>query len=265
MKPVIAIDGPLGSGKGTMACRIADYFGFSYLDTGTLYRMFACMDMYLSSSYGADENFKYLEDSGFLSAISDIFRVNDNNNEDENFSISSYLSECDFLNSSMISCAKDFVETIDRIPEQILRSEIVGMKASELAKSPKVRETITKIIREYAFSVCDDYKGSVFDGRDIGTVVFPEASCKIFLTASPEVRAARRFREAKKMNKNVKYEEIYENLMARDEQDSSRGIAPLSFDKNYVIVNSSDETIEETFANLVDIIKKKVGCDGLFK
>jgi cytidylate kinase len=131
------------------------------------------------------------------------------------------------------------------------------MKASELAKLPKVREIITLIIREYSRSMGKKFGGVVMDGRDIGTVIFPDALCKIFLTASPFVRATRRFEDIQKTNPKANFDEIYKNLKARDEQDTSRGIAPLSFDSSYEVVDSSNDSIEATVARVIEIVKQK--------
>jgi cytidylate kinase len=242
MKPIIAVDGPAGSGKGTMARKLANHFGFAYLDSGMIYRAFACMDMAFSDNNSALNGLT--DNSDFLDTLSDIFRIEDDENN--------------FNNYQFYGNAGDFIESIQSIPENVLRSEIIGMEASKLAKLPEIREIINNIMREFAANPGEKYFGTILDGRDIGTVVFPNADCKIFLTSSAEIRAKRRFESMKSVNPNISFDEIYKNLKTRDEQDYSRGIAPLSFDESYIIVDNSIDTIEESFIKLTKIIESSI-------
>ncbi|MDR1561004.1 MAG: cytidylate kinase [Holosporaceae bacterium] len=207
MKPVVAIDGPAGSGKGTLAKKIASYFNFAYLDTGLLYRIIAHMEM-----------------------------------------------QSDEIRQVQI----DDLLTLKGMPPDLLRSESTSAKASEIAKMPEIREIMTKLQRDFAASPGDIYMGSVLDGRDIGTVVIPDAACKIFVTANLKVRAMRRFNSLRTTNRQITYEEIYENLEARDKQDQSREIAPLAFNDSYTLIDTSNDTIDESFAKAVKIVKNSL-------
>lgn len=206
MKPVIAVDGHAGSGKGTISKKLARYFGFAYLDTGLFYRMIAFSDM----------------------------------------------DEKALLNENALS----FVEKISQVPIEDLRSEEVSKKASAVAKSPKIREKVTELIREFAENPGDQFAGSVIDGRDIGSVVIPEAECKLFFTADVTVRARRRFRTLRKSNPDLSLEEVCKSLENRDKQDSSREHAPLVFNENYVLVDTSNESIRKTFRRVLKTTKK---------
>lgn len=205
MTPVIAIDGPAGSGKGTMARRLASHFGFAYLDTGMMYRAVAYLNL------SADKL--------------------------------SQLSITDFMNA------------VCKIPNANLRTDEVSLKTSTLSKQPKIRENMTRLQREFAGNPGEKYKGAILDGRDIGTVVVPDAVCKLFVTADVKVRAERRFAAIKQTNKQATFDEVYENLKKRDEQDSSRNIAPMKFDESYVLVDTSKETVKESFARVVKIVE----------
>ncbi|MDR2067601.1 MAG: (d)CMP kinase [Holosporaceae bacterium] len=208
MKPVIAIDGPAGSGKGTIAKKLASHFNFAHLDTGMLYRVIAYLDV-----------------------------------------------EADKIKE--LSAAK-ILETAREIPLSALKSDAVSLKASKIAKSPEIREIMTQLQRDFAASPGDMCDGSVLDGRDIGTVVIPDAVCKIFITASPEIRAARRFRALKRDNSQITYDEVLESLIARDKQDQSRGIAPLTLNDSYVVLDTSEETVKESFLQAIKIVKNSL-------
>lgn len=242
MKPIVAIDGPAGSGKGTMARKLANHFVFAYLDSGMIYRAFACMKMVLSDN--SSVLIDLADNSDFLDTLSDIFRIEDDENN--------------FNKYQFYGNASDFIESIQNISDNVLRSEIIGIEASKLASHPEIREIINNIMREFAANPGEKYSGTILDGRDIGTVVFPNADCKIFLTSSAEIRANRRFEAIKSTNPNITFDEIYGNLKTRDEQDCSRGIAPLSFDESYIIVDNSNDTIEESFIKLTKIIESSI-------
>jgi len=243
MKHIVAIDGPAGSGKGTMARRIAEHFSFAYLDSGMIYRAFACVKMALS------DNFSVLQElsgnSDFLDTLSDIFRIEEDIEDD--------ISKFQFHGN-----AREFIESIKNIPESVLRSEIVGMEAGILGNILEVRSVVDNIIREFAADLGENYSGLVLDGRDAGTVVFPNADCKIFLTSDAEVRTNRRLESVKLMNPNITFDEVYKNLKERDERDYSRGIAPLSFDESYAIVDNSNDTLEETFKKLTKVVESSI-------
>ena len=265
MKPIIAIDGPAASGKGTMARMLAEHFHFAYLDSGSLYRAFACIELVLSDKPNVlfdDKTVKakpvnvhlsdLCKDYDFLRVLSDILKETEAKKRKIDFS--SYITHKDFF-SEDVSGAHEFISIAKKIPVNILKSEIVGMGASTIGKLPEVRALLNSLMREFANSPGDDYLGTVIDGRDIGTVVFPNATCKIFLTADLKVRAERRFKDAKDFgDTSATFESIYETLRSRDERDASRSIAPMTYDETYIVVDTSNINIQEVFKKLVNII-----------
>ena len=211
-KPIVAIDGPAGSGKGTMAHRIASHFGFIPLDTGLLFRTM-----------------------GFIE-----------NPLGRNLSV------------------KEVLAVADQLTDAQLRSDENSARASEIAKDPEMRELIANLQREYVDLHRD--RGAVLDGRDIGTKIFPDACCKIFLTADLEERARRRFADMK--DQEVSFESVFNNMKSRDEQDRSRKIAPLVCDDSYVVVDTTNQTIEEAFEQCKSIVEQsfcKAGFENLIK
>jgi cytidylate kinase len=202
-KPVIAIDGPAGSGKGTIARLSADHFGFAHLDTGLLYRALA-----------------YLGGNSMLSA-------------------------------------QDLFNFIKNTPGDVLRSNEIGLKASVVAGNPNVRKMLLQIQRDFAANPGKEYGGSVLDGRDIATIVVPDADYKIFITADLKTRADRRFEFLKQKDPDVGYDEIYSSLAIRDEQDKSRKIAPLIFNDSYdILIDTSNDSIEESFEKVITVVKR---------
>ncbi|MDR1361656.1 MAG: (d)CMP kinase [Holosporaceae bacterium] len=249
MKPVIAIDGHGCSGKGTMARLLAQHFCFAHLDSGSFYRLFACLKLamagdFFNSTY-PDSGISKIEDISNCLNLFGQCQWDDKSCDKNNFLIE-LLEEIS---------VHDLLQAKETIPTGVLRSDIVGIEASIIAKIPEVRSILTKLIREFATSVGDEYKGSVVDGRDIGTVVFPDANCKIFMTADQEIRAQRRLND---MPAGTTLKEVYDNLLERDDRDFSRKVAPLTFDSSYVLVDTTRETVEESFARLVDIVNNSI-------
>lgn len=202
MKPVVAIDGPAGSGKGTLARMIASHFNFIYLDTGLLYRTVA------------------------------------------------------FLNVSLIEMKNMSIQKILNIAYSLtneqLRSTENSVRASNIAKMPEIRDVMTHFQQNFI----DLYKkqGTVLDGRDIGTVVAPDACCKLFITADLKERAKRRFADLK--DKNATFDEIFNNMKLRDAQDQSRKIAPLTCDETYIVVDTTGQSVQESFKICREEVKK---------
>ncbi|MDR2681445.1 MAG: (d)CMP kinase [Holosporaceae bacterium] len=227
MKPVVAVDGYASSGKGTIARMLAQKFNFAYLDSGILYRMFAYLQL---ESLRGSENFENLQN------------INENLKNGTLWEISVH----------------DLLAMKNKISENVLRSDTVSNATISTSKLSAVRNVITKFIREFAADPGKNFAGSVIDGRDIGTVAIPNATCKIFMTADPKIRAKRRFDELKTKNCNVTFEEVYENMKNRDLQDSTRDTAPLTFNDDYIIVDTSNETVEESFEKIVRIINDYV-------
>ena len=193
MKPVVAIDGPAGSGKGTLARMIASQFSFIYLDTGVLYRTIAFMDISLEKL--------------------------------ESLSINELL------------------DMRTKLSDDQLRSSENGVRSSNIAKIPEVREIMTRLQRD--FIDLYEKKGVVLDGRDIGTVIVPDACCKLFITADLEERAKRRFADLG--DQNISFEEVFNNMKLRDDQDKSREIAPLICCETYIVVYTTGQSVQESF------------------
>ncbi|MDR2416587.1 MAG: (d)CMP kinase [Holosporales bacterium] len=199
---IIAIDGPAGSGKGTVAAALARHLGFSYVETGSFFRILAWRAL--------DEGCP-LQDGARLQAIVD---------------------------------SAWFQKKRNSIPTQGLREEYVGLAASEIAKIPRVRAAFTAFQRQTVLRL--SVPGVVIEGRDTGTALFPDADCKIFLTASPEVRAQRRFLELKHKDKTVPYGQVLQDLCMRDRNDCERALAPLRPDETYQLLDTSSLSIEQT-------------------
>ena len=212
---VITIDGPSASGKGALARRISNSFGFKILDSGVLYRLYA----YLSNmSSSVDEIANQIEENV------------DFKNTKEKLLIS--FNEKDITNE--------------------LRSEKVAKLASEHSSQKEVRDSLLNIQR--SFYVGD---GLVADGRDMGTVVFRDAKIKIFLTASPEERAKRRFIELQNLGQEVNMPDLIADIEKRDIRDSSRDLSPLLPAEDAYIIDSSDATLDEVFSFAENLLKKE--------
>ena len=186
---IIAIDGYSSTGKSTFAKLIASEFGFLYLDSGALYRGVTLYAM----EHGIIKDDNSIDLGKLKSALTDLdirFRSSD---------------------KGSLTCIGD------RCVEKEIRTLAVSDKVSPIAAVPEVREYVDRKLREFGKK-----KRIVMDGRDIGTTVFPEAELKIFMTASPEVRAERRLKELLAKGENVSYEDVLHNLAERDSIDSSR-------------------------------------------
>ena len=200
----IAIDGPSGAGKSSLAKGLAEKLGFLYLDTGALYRAFGlCV---FESGIDGDETEKI---KGLLKNNNISIDVAYQNGEQKVF-----------LNGGDVSVK--------------IRENRISKYASDVSKIPEVREFLLKTQREAAKK-----HNIIMDGRDIGTVILPEANVKIFLTSSPEERAKRRYEELKEKGQNVDYCVILCEINARDAQDSNREAAPLKPAENAVILDNS--------------------------
>ncbi|TNC77573.1 (d)CMP kinase [Janthinobacterium lividum] len=184
--PVIAIDGPTASGKGTVAHRVADKLGFHYLDSGALYR---------------------------LTALSALRRGTDLRDEHALAKLAEHLP-CHFANGEILLAQENVTEQI--------RAEEVGNTASKIAVLPTVRQALVSLQLGFRKT-----PGLVADGRDMGTVIFPHAQLKVFLTASVEARAQRRYKQLIDKGFSANMEDLLMDLQARDERDTHRAIAPL--------------------------------------
>ncbi len=209
--PVIAIDGPSGSGKGTVAERVARELGFHYLDSGAIYRAAALA----ASKAGLD-----FRDEAALAAMADTLPLR-------------------FEKGDIWLGAEQVGEAI--------RSEQTGDNASKIAALPLLRKAL--LARQRAFR---QPPGLVADGRDMASVVFPDASLKIFLTASVEARAERRTKQLKQKGIYANLEDVLRDLQARDSRDSSRVTAPLSMAAGARLLDTSQLSIEQAVSRVLD-------------
>ena len=216
--PVITIDGPSGSGKGTISRAVARELGFHFLDSGALYRLLA---------YAAQQRGMALDDEAALARLAgelDIVFPADSDGEQV------------LLNGEDVG---------DRI-----RSEAAGAGASQVAALPMVRAALLERQRDFRQA-----PGLVADGRDMGTVVFPDADAKIFLTASAQERARRRCKQLKEKGMDFAYEDILADIQARDARDAGRKVAPLRPAEDAVQVDTSDLDIEATIQCVGHLVK----------
>lgn len=219
----VAIDGPAGAGKSTIARRLAAELGYRYVDTGAIYRTVAYfMDLWGVSPKDVDGVNRYIDE----------LTVEIEYDEDGL--------------QHMIMNGMDVTKDI-RTPD-------ISQKASLISAHACVRDMLLDMQRELA-----EQNNVVMDGRDIGTVVLPKATVKIFLTASPEVRAKRRCDELSAKGQKVDYNKVLKDIQQRDYQDTHREIAPLKMSRDSIKVDTSDMTIEEVLEKLKDIVTQKVG------
>lgn len=214
----IAIDGPAGAGKSTIAKKVAKTKGFIYVDTGAMYR---AMAYYLLTEKVNPENAKEIEDKCQGADITIQYVGGE---------------QVVLLNGANVN--------------GVLRTEEVGNMASTTSKNLKVRERLTQLQKELAAK-----NDVVMDGRDIGTCVLPNADVKIYLTASPAVRAKRRFDELTAKGESCDIRKIEEDIVKRDQQDMNREIAPLKQAEDAHLVDSSYMTIEEVVQKILSLCK----------
>lgn len=221
----IAIDGPSGAGKSTQARRLAAAFNFIYVDTGAIYRTLglACVRA------GIDRH--------NVAAVMEQLRAID---------ISIAYNEAG--EQRMYLDGEDVSREI-RQPE-------ISLAASDVSSIAEVRAFLLEMQRRFARE-----NHVVMDGRDIGTVVLPDAELKIFLTASPESRARRRLLDLKEKGIEESFEKVLEDIILRDEQDTKRAAAPLKQAEDAVLVDSSELGFDETFAVLCDIVVQRFALD----
>lgn len=215
----IAIDGPAGAGKSTIAKIVAERLGFIYIDTGAMYRAMGLFFDRNGEWPAQDEDIRALADKADISI--------------------SYIDKEQriFLNGEDVS--------------EKIRTESAGMSASRVSALPQVREKLVELQRNMAKKV-----SVVMDGRDIGTVVLPDASLKIFLTADVHIRAQRRQEQLFEKGKAEDLETIEEDLKIRDHNDSTRAASPLRQAEDAVRLDTSELTIEETVERIIELTKR---------
>ena len=209
--PVIAIDGPTASGKGTVASLVAQKLGFHYLDSGALYRLVALA----SEKEGID-----VKNGPQLGLLVPKLLISFKNNQI-------------FLNGEEVTDA--------------IRTESIGLRASALAVHPEVRSALVGLQHSFRQS-----PGLVADGRDMASVIFPNAVLKVFLTATAAARAERRYKQLIAKGISAKLEDLLQDLQERDARDSSRGAAPLMIADGAKVLETSDLSIDQAVKTVLD-------------
>jgi len=215
--PVIAIDGPSASGKGTIALGVAGMLGFHYLDSGALYRLVALAA--LQTGVGFD-------DADALAGLAEAL-------------------DARFDHGDIILSGQEVTDAI--------RSEVCSMGASRVAVLPGVRRAL--LARQQAFR---QTPGLVAEGRDMGTVVFPDAILKVYLTASAEVRAERRYKQLKEKGIDANMRTLLRELHERDQRDSARSAAPLQMAVDARELDSSGRSVDEIVRQVLDWYRQRV-------
>ena len=220
VKNIITIDGPSGVGKGTLAFSLAERLGWNVLDSGLLYRLVG----YLSFKDGLETTREIVQ-----------------------FLKKSKIKLITNLNESICE-----IELKDKILGKELRNENIASRASELAKEAEIRNAIITIQR----NAYDPKKGLIADGRDMGTIIFPEAALKVFLKASPEVRAERRANQLKEKGMSVIMHDLLKQIQQRDEEDMNRKISPLKPADDSLVIDTSILSIKEVEDRVMENFKK---------
>lgn len=218
---IITIDGPSGSGKGTVAVRIADQLGWNYLDSGALYRLTAISSL---------SRWISLEDEDLVARVAAELDIR-------------FSGEMVWLDGQDVTSE--------------IRTEQAGNGASKVAKLPKVREALLHFQYEFA-----QEPGLVTDGRDMGTAVFPHAMLKVFLTASAEARANRRYNQLLRKGIEADYETILRDLEERDARDTTRAVNPLRPTEDAFILDTTNLGIDESVSAILaqfNSLKKETG------
>ncbi|MCK3657012.1 cytidylate kinase [Pasteurellaceae bacterium Macca] len=216
---IITVDGPSGAGKGTLCHALADKLGYDFLDSGAIYRILALAALKAEVSLEDEE------------ALSELGRHLEVKFVPENGEI------CVILNG-------------ENVGDQI-RTAQAGQNASKIAVYPKVREALLQRQRDFATE-----KGLIADGRDMGTIVFPEAQIKFFLDASAEERTKRRVKQLQEKGFNANFDEILAEIKERDFRDRNRPVAPLVPAKDALILDSTHLSIEDVIQQALEYIEK---------
>jgi len=221
-KPVIAIDGPAASGKGTLARSLANHLGFAYLDTGALYRAsaFELINAGLSSKDSKDA----------VDAAQILIRKIQNSENVENL-----------LNNAS------------------LREDNIGKNASKIAAYSRVREVLNDFQKNFAKNPGKSFSGAILDGRDIGTMICPNADLKLFITASTEIRAQRRLKELQSKGLAATYDTVLKDMRERDARDADRKTAPMKPADDAIIIDSSDLDAGKMLEKALGFAKEKLG------
>ncbi|MGO1297968.1 MAG: (d)CMP kinase [Vibrio sp.] len=219
--PVVTVDGPSGAGKGTLCMLLAKKLGFHLLDSGAIYRVLALAAIH----HGVDTD-----------------------SEDALVPLATHL-DVQFISEGEL--VKVILEGEDVSGD--LRKEETGMAASKVAALPRVREALLR--RQRAFA---DGNGLVADGRDMGTVVFPDAPVKIFLDASADERARRRYKQLQLKGLDVRFDALLGEIQQRDDRDRNRAVAPLKPADDALLLDSTSLSIEEVVEQALQYIESKL-------
>lgn len=219
-KIVVAIDGPAGAGKSTIAKLAAEKLGYAYIDTGAMYRSVAWKFLQTGKEF----------DEAFISELANTMIIEFKPEEKVN---------------------RVFVDGIE-VTEAIRTPEVTAI-VSRVAAIGAVREAMVEQQRRMG-----EIGGILMDGRDIGTVVFPHAQLKIFLTASVEERARRRYKEMVEKGQQVELAQLQEDIAARDKQDSERAISPLRQAEDALLLDTSDMSIAQVTDKILQLVQERV-------
>jgi cytidylate kinase len=217
---VIAVDGPSGAGKSTLSRRLARELGLLYIDTGAMYRA-AALAVLEASVDAADEP-----------------------------SVVAVVKRSDIELRGAAASLRVLLDGRD-VTDKI-RVEELSRMSSVISVYPEVRRTLVSLQRKMGASA-----GAVLDGRDIGTVVFPNADVKFFLTASPEERAARRYEQQQAIPHGMTYNEILTDINTRDQRDSTRHDSPLAIADDAVVIDSTEQSTDEVFEHMMSVVRKR--------
>lgn len=220
-KPVIAIDGPAASGKGTLARSLAEKLDFAFMDTGALYR--ATAFELLSTGLSAKDKSDAMDAAKLL-----------------------------------VKKIKNAENPQDVLENKTLREDKIGKEASRIAAYTVVRNALNQLQRDFAANPGKLYKGAILDGRDIGTVICPDADLKLYITANDEIRAERRLKELQSRGIAATYEAVLKDMRERDARDAERETAPMKPADDAVIIDSSDLDAGEMLEKVILLAKQRL-------